>query len=434
MNFYSTNDTSLRVDLKTAVLESLPKDRGLYMPEEILPLSEDFWKRFPGMSFNEMAFEVSRQLLRGSLPDEELREICRETINFDAPLRPLEGCIKVLELFHGPTLAFKDFGARFMAQLMSLLNRGESLPLSILVATSGDTGGAVAAGFFKTPHVRVCILYPKGRVSPLQEKQLTTLGENITALEVEGAFDDCQAMVKEAFLDEELNAALRLTSANSINIARLIPQTFYYFRGMQQLWNTPENKVFCVPSGNFGNLSAGLIARKLGLPIHRMIAATNANEVVPAYLKSGNFEPRLSLPTLSNAMDVGNPSNFYRMLDLYQGKWERVRKEIHGYSYDDEGTLAAMKKIYDKEGYVLDPHTAVGYLAAKEYLNSHPEEEVVVLGTAHPAKFSEAVSKALGREAEVPERLARLAHLTKEAREMPAEFSALKEFLLEEFT
>lgn len=429
MKFYSTNDTSLRVGLKDAVLNSLPKDGGLYMPAHIGKLSEGFWKDFASKSITDIACEVSEILLEGDFEKREIHDFVSKAINFDAPLQELTPELGILELFHGPTLAFKDFGARFMAQLMGRLTQDDREELTILVATSGDTGGAVASGFYKVNGIRVVILYPSGRVSPLQEKQLTTLGQNITAFEVEGAFDDCQALVKQAFLDEELSQRFRLTSANSINIARLIPQSFYYFRAYQQVMERNKDLVFCVPSGNFGNLTAGLIARKMGLPVKKFLAATNINDVVPSYLNSGVFTPRDSQATLSNAMDVGNPSNFVRMQDLLDKNWEEMSSLIWGYSFTDEETLKGIAEVKEKYGYTIDPHGAVGYLAAKRYLEENPEDQVLVLGTAHPAKFPEAVSRAIQSEPDIPSRLGRLADKTKESIGIPADFEAFKKAL-----
>jgi len=341
----------------------------------------------------------------------------------------------ILELFHGPSLAFKDFGARFMAQLMSYFNRGEDKELTILVATSGDTGGAVAAGFYKTPGIRVIILYPSGKVSNLQEKQLTTLGENIFALEIDGTFDDCQYLVKTAFLDAELNQKLRLSSANSINIARLIPQSFYYFEAYKQLPKEGDPIVFSIPSGNFGNLTAGLFAKKMGLPVHHFIAATNANDIVPAYLSTGEYHPRPSVPTLSNAMDVGNPSNFARMLDLHPSTddcstWNNMQNQITGYAFDDETTAQAMKEIDKKFNYTIDPHGAVGFLALSEYQSKNPNTRGIILETAHPAKFIDDVESILEHPIEIPEKLAVLTDRKKESVLMPISFPALKEWLL----
>jgi threonine synthase len=433
MRLYSTKNRGHYTNLKEAVLRGLPPDNGLYMPERIPALPADVLENLHQLPFAEIAFAVARTLLQGAIPDSDLRKIIREAVNFPAPLVQFDEEKYVLELFHGPSLAFKDFGARFMAQLMSYFNRGEEQELVILVATSGDTGGAVAAGFYQTPGTRVVILYPSGKVSALQEKQLTTLGHNITALEVDGTFDDCQAMVKKAFLDESLTSRFRLTSANSINISRLIPQSFYYFEAYKQL---PEGSdvVFCVPSGNFGNLTAGLLAQRMGLPVRHFIAATNNNDVVPAYLQTGEYRPRPSRRTLSNAMDVGNPSNFARMRDLYhdleeRSTWNSMRASITGYAYNDEQTKAGLEEVYKRYGYVIDPHGAVGYLALKEYQQANPGTTGVVLETAHPAKFLPDVEAVLGRRVEVPQRLARLAGKPKESIRMAADFSRFKEWL-----
>ncbi|NBC06067.1 MAG: threonine synthase [Bacteroidetes bacterium] len=434
MRLYSTKSRGQYTDLKEAVLRGLPPDNGLYMPERIPALPEHILRNLRQLPFADIAFEVTRNLLQGAIPDPDLRKIIEEAVNFPAPLVQLDEDKYVLELFHGPSLAFKDFGARFMAQLMSYFNRGEAQELVILVATSGDTGGAVAAGFYQTPGTRVVILYPSGKVSALQEKQLTTLGHNITALEVDGTFDDCQAMVKKAFLDEELTGRIRLTSANSINISRLIPQSFYYFEAYKQL-PKGSDAVFCVPSGNFGNLTAGLLAQRMGLPVRHFVAATNINDVVPAYLETGEYRPRPSRRTLSNAMDVGNPSNFARMKDLYhdleeRSTWNKMRASITGYAYDDEQTKAGLQEVYERYGYVIDPHGAVGYLALKEHQLANPGTKGVVLETAHPAKFLPDVEAALGQQIEVPQRLARLADQPKEAVGLPADFNRFKDWLL----
>jgi threonine synthase len=439
MQLYSTNDKTYKVGLKEAVFRGLPPDNGLFMPEEIRPLPASFFAELPEMAFSEIAFRVSRQLIGTEIPAEDLREITREAINFPAPVVKLSDQQYILELFHGPSLAFKDFGARFMARLMSYFNRGEDRELVILVATSGDTGGAVAAGFYQTPGIRVVILYPSGKVSALQEKQLTTLGHNVTALEVDGTFDDCQALVKQAFLDTDLQADLRLSSANSINISRLIPQTFYYFEAYRQLGAAGDPVVFCVPSGNFGNLTAGLLAHKLGLPVHHFIAATNRNDVVPAYLKTGAYTPRPSVPTISNAMDVGNPSNFARMLDIYgllEGKynlneetWRGMRTMISGYAFDDEQTREAMREVEQRYGYVIDPHGAVGYLALNAYQATHPATRGVILETAHPSKFKPDVEATLGHAIEVPPRLAELADREKVAVAMTKDYAPFKAWL-----
>lgn len=436
MKLYSTRNKQAFTDLKQAVLKGLPGDNGLYMPLEIPRLPAGFIESLPSLSFQDIALAICRSLFQGVIPEEELKKIIKEAVNFPAPIVRLNEDQYVLELFHGPSLAFKDFGARFMAQLMSYFNRGEGRELAILVATSGDTGGAVAAGFLQTPGIKVVILYPSGKVSMLQEKQLTTLGHNITALEVDGTFDDCQAMVKQAFLDKELTEKIRLTSANSINISRLIPQTFYYFEAYKQLPDDGREVVFCVPSGNFGNLTAGLIAQCMGLPVRHFIAATNINDVVPEYLQSGLFTPRPSAPTISNAMDVGNPSNFARMLDLYDSKeegstWNNMKKSITGYAFNDEQTRQAVAEVYRKYGYVIDPHGAVGYLALKEYQETHANTKGVFLETAHPAKFLDEVENILNRKIEIPGRLLALANREKRSVLMSTRFRDFKNWLLE---
>jgi threonine synthase len=439
MRLYSTKNPIKFVSLKDAIFKGLPEDNGLFMPEFIPQLPAEFIKNLKDHSFQSIAFEVSRHLLSGSsslgseiISDKDLKEIISKSINFPAPVVRLDDDTLILELFHGPSLAFKDFGARFMAQLMSYFNKKDEKELVILVATSGDTGGAVAAGFYKALGIKVVILYPSGKVSMLQEKQLTTLGENITALEVQGTFDDCQALVKKAFLDPELISKIRLSSANSINIARLIPQSFYYFEAFKQVETKGKPLVFSIPSGNFGNLTAGLFAKKMGLPIHKFIAATNLNASVPKYLKTGDFQPHPSVRTLSNAMDVGNPSNFARMLDIFGSTWNNMAADIKGYSYDDTDTKAAMVDVFQKYNYILDPHGAVGYLALKEY---QKENDVVgvVLETAHPAKFLDDVEDILNRKIDIPERLASLADKKKESILRGIDFESFKTWLLENY-
>lgn len=410
-------------------MKGLPDDNGLFMPVEIPVLPEGFIQNLKEYSFPEISFAIAKNLIGDSVPEADLRAIIEKAIDFPAPVVQLNDDTYILELFHGPSLAFKDFGARFMAQTMSWLNRGEDKELTILVATSGDTGGAVAAGFFQTLGIRVVILYPSGKVSPLQEKQLTTLGHNITALEVSGTFDDCQALVKKAFLDNEITKKLRLGSANSINIARLIPQSFYYFEACKQVMPQTHPVVFSIPSGNFGNLTAGLLAKKMGLPVYKFIAATNANDVVPAYLKTGVYQPRSSQRTLSNAMDVGAPSNFARMMDLYCSTWNMMRDDIAGFAFSDEETRAAMREVDRKYNYVLDPHGAVGYLALKE-LQKKNSCAGIILETAHPAKFVEDVEQILGREIPVPERLSELENKQKHAVNMAADYASFKYWLL----
>lgn len=430
MQLYSTNNKSHLVSLREAVFKGLPDDNGLYMPTLIPHLDADFIANLPSYSFQEIAFEVAKNLLQNAIPDADLHQIIEQSITFPAPVVALDEHIHILELFHGPSLAFKDFGARFMAQLMSYFNRGENKELVILVATSGDTGGAVAAGFYQTLGIRVVILYPSGKVSLLQEKQLTTLGHNIMALEINGTFDDCQALVKQAFLDKELTSQIRLSSANSINIARLIPQSFYYCEAYKQVQAKKMPVVFSVPSGNFGNLTAGLLAKRMGLPVHHFIAATNINDVVPAYLKTGEYKPHPSFATLSNAMDVGNPSNFARMLDICS-TWNIMKGEISGLAYDDEVTKKAMVEVYEKHEYVIDPHGAVGYLALKDYQMAQPDTTGVVLETAHPAKFLEDVEAILQHKIEIPERLAVLVNQEKNATPMTTDFKVFKSWLQE---
>ena len=431
MKLYSTKNPTAFVSLKEAVFKGLPDDNGLFMPDLIPQLEADFIKNLKNHSFQSIAFTVAKTLLRGVIPDEDLKTLVERAIDFPAPVVKLDDSTHILELFHGPSLAFKDFGARFMAQLMSYFNQEDKRELVILVATSGDTGGAVAAGFYKTLGIKIVILYPSGKVSMLQEKQLTTLGENITALEVEGTFDDCQALVKKAFLDKELTSKIRLSSANSINIARLIPQSFYYFEAFKQVEAHGKPVVFSIPSGNFGNLTAGLFAQKMGLPVSKFIAATNANDVVPQYLASGTYTPTPSVPTLSNAMDVGDPSNFARMLDLCSSTWNIMTKNIVGYAYDDEATKSAMREVKAKYDYVIDPHGAIGYLALKDYQKEQDANAVgIILETAHPAKFLNDVEGILGQKIDVPERLASLADKKKESRLSPTDFGDFKNWLL----
>lgn len=443
MKLYSTNNTEVLFSLREAVLKGLPDDNGLFIPQTITPLPQSFFESIHELSFPELSFQVAKALIGNVIPEDDLKEIVFDAINFDAPVVALDNNTSVLELFHGPTLAFKDFGARFMSRLMSYFNRGENKELVILVATSGDTGGAVASGFFKANGIKVVILYPSGRVSPLQEKQLTTLGHNISAIEVDGSFDDCQAMVKSAFLDKDLNKRIRLSSANSINIARLIPQSFYYFEAYKQLKDKSRPLVFSIPSGNFGNLTAGLLAKRLGLPVDHFIAATNANDIVPQFLSSGEYSPKASVATISNAMDVGNPSNFYRMLALYMDKvapvkverftWNNMKKDISGYAYSDSITRQAIQEIKTKFNYTMDPHGAVGYLALREYQKTHPNASGIILETAHPSKFIDEVESTLDIKVDIPLRLAKLADLPKEATLMNAEFDLLKPFLLDKF-
>lgn len=427
MRLYSTNSPDRLVDFGEAVLRSLPADNGLYMPEHIPAMEESFWHSWQEMDFQDMAYQVISTMLQGAIPEDELRHIVSEAFNFPAPVVALDEHRHVLELFHGPTLAFKDFGARFMARGMAWLTRDDEKTLTVLVATSGDTGGAVASAFHHVEGTRVIILYPSGKVSGLQEKQLTALGGNITALEVDGSFDDCQRMVKAAFLDPEISRVCNLTSANSINISRLIPQMLYYFEAARQLAiKGKADPVFVIPSGNFGNLTALLLAMRMGLRVGHVVAATNMNDVVPEYLRTSQYNPRPSLATLSNAMDVGAPSNFVRMLELFGSDWKEMSTDISGYAYDDDLTRKAIREVHEKFGYVIDPHGAVGYLASEAWLDEHPNDTVVILETAHPAKFPETISEELGSEVlEIPQRLACLADEPKVSIPMAASPEAL---------
>lgn len=427
--YYSTRNKNLRVGLQDAVIKGLAPDGGLFMPEKINQLDESFFKNIRDCSFKEIAFKVASTFLGKELPNAELDKIVLHTIQFDAPLVDIEKNVYSLELFHGPTLAFKDFGGRFLSGLLGYFSKQIHREINILVATSGDTGSAVANGFLGVEGTRVIVLYPSGKVSDSQEKQFTTLGQNVTALEVDGTFDDCQRLVKTAFADEDLNEKLFLTTANSINIGRLIPQMFYYFYAFAQLEDS-QNVAVCVPSGNYGNITAGLIAKRMGLPIQKFIAATNVNDIVPKYLLSGKFEPRASSQTISNAMDVGNPSNFERLLDLYGNDFEQIKKDIVGFSLTDDETRDAMRKVFDEYGYILDPHGAVGYLGLKRFLKDHPGFTGIFLETAHPAKFKEVVDDVLKTKVEIPKRLQKF--IDKKKRSLPIEntFDALKKLLL----
>ena len=409
MKLYSTNDKSNVVDLKTAVLNAFPKDKGLYMPTVLPKLDDRFLHNLDQYSLIDIAFIVSQNIIGDYISESDLYSIVSKAINFPAPVHVHNNRVSTLELFHGPSMAFKDFGARFMAELMSHFLRNENRETTILVATSGDTGGAVAAGFHNVPGINVIILYPSGKVSPLQEKQLTTWGDNIRAVEVEGVFDDCQSLVKEAFLDEDLLQKYTFSSANSINIARLIPQSFYYFEAYKQIKHLSERVVFSVPSGNFGNLTAGLLAYRMGLPIHQFLAATNRNDTVPNYLRTGQYDSKPSVPTISNAMDVGAPSNFVRMQHLFgndSSTWNIMQQLIKGYTYNDDQTRKAMQTILKDHNYIADPHGAIAYLACKDYMNENKNEvHCTYFETAHPGKFSEVVEETLGNKIKLPEQL-----------------------------
>lgn len=407
MELYSTNHTSPNVDFEEAIFQGLPPDNGLYMPTDIPQLSQTFWDSVENLSFKEIAVAVTTALLEQDIPAEDIKKLIDSALDFEAPAVKLADDLYCLELFHGPSMAFKDFGARFMAATMSYFLQKSDKKLNILVATSGDTGGAVAQGFYKIPGISVTILYPKGKVSDIQEMQLTTLGENVKALEVEGTFDDCQALVKQAFLDEELRNQYNLASANSINIARLIPQAFYYISAYAQLKKLGKEIVFSVPSGNFGNLTAGILAMKLGMPVKRFVAATNVNNVVPEFLKTGVYQPiSPSISTISNAMDVGNPSNFPRLKALFNDSAEEMKQYLTGYFYTDEETREAVLEIFKKYDYLACPHTAVAYLGLLDYQKATGEElAAVFLSTAHFGKFLPEMEAILGFTPEIPERL-----------------------------
>ena len=433
MKLYSTNNKDLRVSFKEAVFNSMPQDKGLYMPVEIPQLDPEFIQNIEKYSLPEIAYKVASTLLKDEIPSDDLKALIDDAINFEAPAVRLDGKTFVLELFHGPSLAFKDFGARFMSRVMAyFLKDGEQL-LDVLVATSGDTGGAVALGFLGVPNTRVTILYPEGKVSPIQELQLTTNGENIRAVEVKGTFDDCQALVKQAFADDELNAKFRLTSANSINISRLIPQTFYYFNTYAQLKKQGfKDIVFSVPSGNFGNIGAGLLAYNLGLPVKQFIAATNVNDTVPRFLESGVYETKPSTQTYSNAMDVGAPSNWVRIMDLFDQGIDAIKKVVTAYRFTDDETLAGIKEINNKLNYVACPHTAIAYLAIEKYRNENPTDEsaAVFLSTAHACKFPDIFPAGIAAKIEIPEQVKALESKPKHADQLATDFEGFKSYLL----
>ncbi len=406
MKFYSTNNREHIADLKTAVLKGLAPDKGLYMPESIPVLPDSFWDWVPGKSMAEIGFEILKHFFCPDIPEDKFKAMVEDAFNFPVPVVKVSDNIESLELFHGPTLAFKDVGARFLARVMSYFADFGGKPINVLAATSGDTGSAVANGFLGVPNVYVHILYPSGLVSKLQELQFTTLGQNVSAYEVKGVFDDCQRMVKEAFMDKDVNAHKILTSANSINLARFLPQSVYYVHALAQIprekW---KNLVVCVPSGNFGDITAGLVAYKMGMPVKRFIAAVNANKVFPEFLKSGEYKPQPSLHTLANAMDVGDPSNFARVYELFGKDVNELRKVVSSFSYDDKLIAESIAEVSEKFGYVCDPHGAVGYAALRD--NLAEGETGLFLETAHPAKFIDTVEKFAGKKVEIPARLAK---------------------------
>lgn len=431
MQYYSTNKQSPEVGLQEAVVKGLAPDKGLYMPQEIKVLPQSFFESIDKLSFQEIAYTVADAFFGEDIDAATIKAIVYDTLNFETPLVHVEDNIYSLELFHGPTLAFKDVGGRFMARLLAhFIRKQGQKDVDVLVATSGDTGSAVANGFLGVEGIHVHVLYPKGKVSPIQECQFTTLGRNITALEIDGTFDDCQALVKTAFLDSDLNNKLNLTSANSINVARFLPQAFYYFNAYAQLkkQGKAENVVFCVPSGNFGNITAGLIAKRMGLPVKRFVAANNRNDIFLQYLRTGVYSPRASVQTIANAMDVGDPSNFARVLDLYGHSHEAIVNEISGYSYTDEQISETVKETFNRTGYLLDPHGACGFRALKEGLDK--DETGVFLETAHPAKFLETVEAIIGQPVSIPDKLKAFMKGTKQSIEMAADFEDFKKYLL----
>ena len=434
MNYYSTNGTAPMADLKKAVVKGLAEDRGLYMPEHIKTLPQAFFDNIQDMSFRDIAYNVAAAFFGEDIDGDALQDIVYDTLSFDCPVVKVTDNIYSLELFHGPTLAFKDVGARFMARLLQYFLRrsGNDEQVNVLVATSGDTGSAVANGFLGVEGIHVYVLYPKGKVSPIQECQFTTLGHNITAIEVDGVFDDCQALVKSAFMDAELNEHMRLTSANSINVARFLPQAFYYFNAYAQLrrQGKADSMVVCVPSGNFGNICAGLFAKRMGLPIKHFIAANNANDVFYQYLQTGIYTPQPSIQTIANAMDVGDPRNFARIYDLYGKDWKAIRTDISGATYTDEQIADTMRQVFKTTGYVCDPHGACGFRALSERLRDG--ETGVFLETAHPAKFKQTVDNILGSDIEIPAKLQAFMNGKKQSVAMSSDFKAFKQFLLSE--
>ncbi len=430
VKLYSSSEPNHQVDFKTAVLQASPPAGGLYIPQQLPPLPASFFQELPHLSLQEIAIRVCTHLLGSDIPPDDLQHIVQSAISFPAPLRRVNDRIYALELFHGPTFAFKDFGARFMASCMSYLQDSTAQQLHILVATSGDTGGAVASAYFKQPGIKVTILFPKGKVSPLQEKQLTTWGNNIQAIEIDGTFDDCQSLVKTAFTDPQLQHIIQLTSANSINISRLLAQSFYYFEASKTFINQGEPLIIAVPSGNFGNLTAGLYAKAMGLPVAKFIAATNINDVVPEYLTTGHFCPRPSQPTLSNAMDVGNPSNFLRLQHLYGFTWNNFVKDILPHSITDDQTLLTISSVYQQHDYLLDPHGAVAYSGLASTLPEYPNHTGIFLATAHPAKFLEAIDPVLPKVVQVPSALSLLSQRPTNKISLPVSYPTLRDYLL----
>jgi threonine synthase len=430
MNYYSTGNRSLTASFREAAIQGQAPDKGLYFPERISQLPNGFIESLESLSKEELSFTVMKPYVGDAISDTELQDIVNETVNFPFPLVPVTENISTLELFHGPTLAFKDVGARFMSRCLGHFVKDRNKEITVLVATSGDTGGAVANGFYGVEGVNVVILYPSGKVSLTQEVQLTTLGNNITAIEVDGSFDDCQQMVKNAFMDEDLKKALFLTSANSINVARWLPQQLYYFFAYQQWQQKNKPPVVCVPSGNFGNICAGLLAYRSGLPVQHFVAACNANDTVPQFLKNGVYEAKASVATLSNAMDVGNPSNFVRIMELFSQHLPSLKDILTSYSISNEETKLTIREVFQQANYVLDPHGAVGYLALQRYLQQHPEQKGFFLETAHPVKFYDVIEPVIQQKINIPESIAVLLKREKKAIKLKPDDAAIKALLL----
>lgn len=429
MKFYSLNKQAPEVSFKDAVIKGIAPDSGLYFPEHIEPLPASFFEGIENLSDQEIAFNAIHQFVNDEIPNDKLKEILADMLDFDFPVIEIEENIATLELFHGPTMAFKDVGARFMANCLGYFSEGSTNEVTVLVATSGDTGGAVANGFLGVGGVKVVILYPSGKVSDIQERQLTTLGQNITALEVDGTFDDCQKMVKTAFLDDELLQNMQLTSANSINVARWLPQLFYFLFAYKQAKSLGKEIVFSVPSGNFGNICAGMIAQKLGMPVKHFVAATNVNDTVPEFMKTGVYNPKPSSATISNAMDVGDPSNFIRIRHLFEDNLEQLSKNLSSYTFSDEETREAMKHIYNTTNYIADPHGAVGYLGLKKYQESNPDIYGIFMETAHPVKFLEVVEETIPEKLAIPSQIQKVMDKEKKSIKI-ASYDQLKGFLL----
>ncbi|MFK7813567.1 MAG: threonine synthase [Maribacter sp.] len=430
MKFYSLNKQAPEVSFKDAVIKGIAPDKGLYFPENITPLPASFFENIEELSNQEIAFNAIHQFVSDEIPNNKLKEILANVLDFEFPVVEIENNVATLELFHGPTMAFKDVGARFMANCLGYFSEGKSNEVTVLVATSGDTGGAVANGFLGVNGVKVIILYPSGKVSDIQERQLTTLGQNITALEVDGTFDDCQKMVKTAFLDEELLSNMQLTSANSINVARWLPQLFYFLFAYKQAKSKGKEIVFSVPSGNFGNICAGLVAQKLGMPVKHFVASTNLNDTVPEFMKTGEYNPKPSTATISNAMDVGDPSNFIRIRHLFQDDFQTLSKQLSSYRFTDEETRKAMKHIYKTSNYIADPHGAVGYLGLKKYQDEHPNTYGIFLETAHPVKFLDVVEGTIPEKLAIPPQIQKV--LGKEKKSIKiSEYNELKNYLLD---